>query len=270
MSVKIVTATAVCPHCGSKTSSKREAYWGCGTCDLWFQSPLPPKKFEAPQEKGPDGRSNGHNQSEADLNGAARLARAWAHNWISKIPAMELEEGTSRPFKKALDIGCKYPYFAHVLRREFHIDAYGIDGMDFDENNQEPILSEYSQELGVPMLMVDFEKVTPKQILSHTWDSLAFDAISMIHVFEHMYDADAALKNIHQLLRPEGYFLVRVPSHEVQGMELHMSPRHYGIHPYFYSEKSMRHLIDKNGLFEICETYPVGGGTRDYILKPKS
>lgn len=252
----------VCPICENQNvTNKIEAYWQCGSCDAWFQDPLPPKVFEAREEKGEDGRSNGHNQSETDLRHSAHLAECWARNWINRIP---LAEG--RKQHKALDIGCKYPYFAHTLKKQ-GIEAYGIDGMDFDADKP-PILSRYQEELGVPMLMVDFERVTPQEILSATEDKGKFDALSMVHVFEHMYQPYEALKNLRALLRDEGYFLVRVPSHEVPGMEWHMSPQHYSIHPFYYSEKSMRTLIDRSGLFEIVETYPMPVGTRDYILKP--
>jgi 2-polyprenyl-3-methyl-5-hydroxy-6-metoxy-1,4-benzoquinol methylase len=258
LSVMYAEKSATCPICTESAVEKREIYWMCPSCDAWFQHPMPVKKFEAQEEKGADGRSNGHNQSEADLEASARLASCFAHNWISRVRT----EGPA----KTLDIGCKYPYFAYTLQK-LGMESYGIDGMDFDAD-QTPILSRYSEELGVPMLMVDFEKVTPWQILNNTDSKKRFDAISMVHVFEHMYDPYAALKTIHELLNPEGYFLIRVPSHEVPGMEWHMSERHYSIHPFYYSEQAMKTLMKTSGLFKIVETYPMGAGTRDYILKP--
>jgi 2-polyprenyl-3-methyl-5-hydroxy-6-metoxy-1,4-benzoquinol methylase len=263
-------ASATCRECGNISNIKflPSPYWACDHCDLWFQSPMPPKLFEHEEEKGEDGRSNGHNQSPQDLEAAAHLARCFALNWIQKVPIKDqLPKFTG--WHKTLDIGCKYPYFAHTLKKEFEMNAYGIDGMDFDDPNAEPIVNAYQQELGIPMLMVDFEKVTPDQILSHTSDKTRFDGISMIHVFEHMYEPESALKKIHELLNPEGYFLIRVPSHDVGGYEYHMAERQYQIHPYFYSEKSIRYLVEKTDLFEIVETYALGGGVRDFILTPK-
>lgn len=259
----------ICRECGNTTTSKVEPspYWSCSHCDLWFQSPMPPKLFEHEEEKGTDGRSNGHNQSEHDLQAAAHLARCFATNWIQKIEKKDQYKFSG--WYKTLDIGCKYPYFAHTLKKEFDMNAYGIDGMDFDDPNAEPIVSQYQQELGVPMLMVDFEKVTVPQILSHTSDKEHFDAISLIHVFEHIYDPEQGLQKIYDLLQPKGVVLIRLPSHDVVGFESHMAERQYQIHPYYYSEKSMRYLIEKTDLFDIIETYPLGGGVRDFILKPR-
>jgi 2-polyprenyl-3-methyl-5-hydroxy-6-metoxy-1,4-benzoquinol methylase len=255
-----------CPTCGTLTKDKHpnSPYWKCNGCEVWYQDPMPPKLFEAAEEKGEDGRSNGHNQPESDLKQSAHLARCYAQNWIAKVPPLD-----GRPFKKAMDIGCKFPYFAHILKTEFQIDAYGIDGMDFDKANDTPILSQYQQALGIPMLMVDFERVTTEQILANTSDDKPFDALSMVHVFEHMYDPKGALKKLRELLRDEGVLLIRVPSHEVAGRDWHLTDRHYGIHPFFYSEKAMRYVVEQEGSFEIVETYPMPAGTRDYILKPK-
>lgn len=256
---------ASCQLCGELADSKytETPYWMCGNCDLWFQRPLPDKSFESLEEKGEDGRSGGHDQSAADLEASAHLARCFAKNWIHKLPPI------GRVKYKTLDIGCKYPWFAHTLKKEFDMDAYGIDGMDFDSPQTEPILSKYQEELGVPMLILDFEKVDTEELLKKTKDGMAFDAISLVHVFEHFYDPAAALHKLHQLLWLDGTLLIRMPSHEVGGFQNHLSPAHYSIHPYFYSEKAMKHLLDKVDLFDLAETYPLGGGVRDYILKPR-
>lgn len=251
----------MCPICNLQVTSlyKDTPYWTCNNCDLWFQDPLPPKKFEAPEEKGVDGRSGGHQQSQHDLDGAAYLARAYARNWIEKTKA----DGAT---PKVLDIGCKYPWFAHTLKKEFGYDAYGIDAMDLDSPTEEPIILKYEEELQVPMLFTDFEKTDASYILEKS--NGPFNAISMIHVFEHMYEPKAALIKIASLLKPSGYFLIRVPSHEVVGFEYHLSERHYPIHPYYYSMKSLVRLVEESNVFKLIETYPlVKVGARDFILQ---
>jgi len=233
----------------------------CSYCDLWFQHPQPPKVFEASHEKTEDGTSNGHLQSQRDLDVAAQLARLWAHNWIARLP---LEDGKKY---RALDVGCKYPWFAKTLREQ-GVDAYGIDGLDQDDPNLPPITNKFMEELKVPMMLVDFEKVSSEDIMRESGGG-KFHAVSMIHVFEHIYDAIVGLENIHDLLDPNGFFLVRVPSHDSEGFERDLTPGHYSIHPYFYSEKAFRYLIEeKTKLFDIVETYPMWG-QRDYILTPR-
>lgn len=261
----IHTEDKPCPVCsGPAIFPSSDPYWTCSSCELWFQDPLPAKKFEADEEKGPDGRSVGHQMPEEDKEVTRTLAGLFYRNWIKKVQPHD-----DRAFYKTLDIGAKYPYFASVLRRDYRVNAYGLDGMDFDKPSQEPIISTYQEELGVPMLMVDFEVITPREILDKTSDSHGFDAITLIHCFEHMYDPEQALRNIRALVRKQGVVFIRVPSNDCEGYEQHMNARQYSVHPYFYAERSMRALVEKVGCFEIVETYGMPMGVRDFLLKPK-
>lgn len=263
-----ITEEMRCPTCSSRaeppSSSSSDPYWTCESCELFFQDPMPAKKFEADEEKGEDGRSVGHLLSESDRKATANLARLFATNWIQKVQMHD-----DRAFYKTLDIGAKYPYFASILKKEFRINAYGLDGMDFDQPTGKPIIHSYEQELGVPMLMLNFETIQPRQLIEHTSDAYNFDAITLIHCFEHMYDPQAALQKIRALIRKQGVVFIRVPSHDCEGFQEHMNDRQYSVHPYFYSERSMRVLIEKVGGFEIVETYGMAHGIRDFILKPK-
>ncbi len=236
-------------------------YFRCSDgCGVWYQDPLPPKKFEAEEEKGADGRSNGHNQDPTHLAAAANLAHAFAVNWIKR------NEPTIGSEYRVIDIGCKYPYFAHTLKKRHSMNAFGIDGMDFDQTATEPILTQYQAELDIPMLMVDFEKLTYADVMKHSGGR--FDAVSMIHVFEHMYDPVTALKFIRSLMYENCYFLIRLPAADVLGHDQHLSDRHYPIHPFFHTDSSIRWIVEKAGGFEIADTYPLKGvGARDFILR---
>lgn len=258
-------ANPTCPVCldyQPKPFVENSPYWVCGACDFWFQNPMPPKKFEADEEKGEDGRSNGHRQPKSDLDIAQNLAHAWWRNHLSA----RVQDSRA----KLLDIGCKYPWFIKCVRdaAQGNAEVYGIDGMDQDTPDAPAITSIYSEELAVPVLQVDFEKATSQDILGKTESGeKKFDGISMIHVFEHIYDPYGGLKMLHDLSTAESSILIRVPSQDCAGFEYHLSPRHYTIHPFFYSEKSMRKLVDRSGLFEIYETYPMAVGTRDFLLR---
>ena len=255
-----------CPNCLNgdvKSQIESSPYWGCPACDLWFQNPMPPKKFEADEEKGEDGRSKGHRQPPSDLAVAALLAEAYATRWVKKL--VPIQEG--RTSYKVLDIGAKYPFFVSKLRDALNgAEAYGLDAMDQDRPNAEPIAKQYEAELGIPMLLVDFEKVTTDQILAQTSDGTKFDSLSMIHVFEHIYDPVDGIMRLDSLLQPNGVILLRMPDNKVDGWRFHMSPQHYSIHPYFWSEKAFTKLIERTNRFKILESFAVGGGTRDYIL----
>jgi Methyltransferase domain len=264
----------LCPICLVHTDKKHDfpnsAYWHCEDCDFLFQHPLPPKKFEADEEKGPDGRSAGHVIPQRDKDIITYLAKAWFSNHLVQL---------RRAFPKTLDMGSKYPYFAHILKKECGCDAWALDAMDADDPSKDPILYQYEKELGVDMVMMDFEMATAAQLLAKTskdGDIQKFDGISLIHVFEHIYDPIGGLQLISDLVGHPNRVFMRMPDHRVVGFENHLSPRHYQVHPYFYSEKAFRKLLDK---FQkesarpelvhsiLYETYEVGGGVRDYLLQ---
>lgn len=255
----------MCPICEvyampQKHNFPGSPYWLCQSCDFLFQDPLPPKKFEADQEKGPDGRSAGHTMmTQRDKDITATLARAWFHN--------HLEPLGKKP-TRTLDMGAKYPYFAHILKKNCECDAWAIDAMDHDDTSKDPIFLRYATELNVKGVLVDFEKADPD---SQWFDGTQFDGISMIHVFEHIYNPVAGLQSIARLLSPKNSVLIRMPDHRIEGAENHLSPRHYQVHPYFYSERAFRKVLQKYEAIgphvHVHETYPVGGGVRDYLLR---
>ena len=231
-------------------------YWICDSCGLLYQPDPPPKKFEAEEEKGPDGRSLGKKMSERDKHIVERLAVGWFNRHLKQI--------SPNPF--TLDMGCKYPLFAHYLSL-LGCEAWGLDALDQDTPGKAAITREYQEELNVPIMQVDFEKTNAQEILDIARIE-AFDAISMIHVFEHIYKPISGLKLMHDLLAPGGKILLRMPDIEAKGFENHLSPRHYQVHPYFYSEKPFREILTKYEIpLTIYETYQIGGGCRDFLLQ---
>jgi hypothetical protein len=263
-----------CPICGNGTDCHQDLpadnpYWVCLPCDFWFQDPKPQKKYEADEEKGADGRSAGHVLSEQDRAITANLARAWFHNHLAPL---------GKTPTRTLDVGSKYPYFSHILKKDCGCDAWALDAMDYDDPEKEPILFQYEKELEVNTVLLDFEAITAKELLGQIADLQdakkvqGFDGISLIHVFEHIYNPLAGLFKMSQLLNRQHSVFIRMPDHQVPGFENHLSPRHYQVHPYFYSEKSFRGLLAlyrEKGLGnpELLETYSIGGGVRDYLLR---
>ena len=220
---------------------------------------MPPKRYEAVEEKGADGRSAGHEQNAGDLEITKRFAQGW---WTRHLRALPHE---GRPLR-TLDIGSKYPWFAHCLGK-LGCTAYALDAMDRETPDQPPIVHKYAADLGVPMLLLDFEETAALDIIAQTGGS-PFDGVSLIHVFEHIYDAQAGLQKIADLLVPGGSLLIRMPDIEVEGFEPHLSARHYPIHPYYYSAISFTHALCESGApLELVQTYPIGYGTRDYLLR---
>lgn len=246
----IEDALPSCPVCSTRTSSRYAAspYWTCPSCDCWFQSPMPPKTYEASHEKDADGGFTGHLMTDGDKEVNRRLAVALFKDWLKGVPG------------KTLDVGSKYPYLAHCLK-ELGCDAFGMDNIE--------IVPEYSRDLGVPMLMADFESISEDQIREWT-KTEKFSLVTMVHVFEHMYDPLDALRKLRKLIADDGTLFIRLPDHGVAGFERDLTEGHYTIHPFFHSLSSLLELLVRGqDLFTIRLTYPmVGSGQRDLMLKP--
>jgi len=239
-----------CPVCTTPAPSRfgDSPYWMCPSCDCWFQSPLPPKLYEAAHEKDEHGQFAGHLMPDHDREVNRQLAAYLHREWLGAVPS------------KTLDVGAKYPYLAHCLR-ELGCDAFAMDNID--------IVPEYARALAVPMLMADFEAVTDAQI--REWTAIEkFGLITLIHVFEHMYDPLAALRKLRRLVADDGVLFIRLPDHRVAGFERDLTPGHYTIHPYFHAMGSMLELLVRGGdLFAIAHTSAMeGAGQRDLVLRP--
>lgn len=240
-----------CPVCASLALNRHgtSPYWMCRSCDCWFQSPMPPKTYEASHEKDQDGVSTGHLMSDVDKEVNRQLATVLFKNWLEGTPA------------KTLDIGSKYPYLAHCFKT-LGCEAFGMDNIE--------IVPEYSRELEVPMLMADFEAISEDQIREWTKTD-KFSLITMVHVFEHMYEPLEALRKLRKLIADDGTLFIRLPDHGTAGFERDLTAGHYTIHPFFHSLSSLLELlVQGQDLFTVQLTYPVGSGQRDLMLKPIS
>ena len=209
---------------------------------------MPPKIYEGDHEKDADGHPAGHLMSAADKAVNQRLAAALHKDWLKGAPG------------KTLDVGSKYPYLAHCLK-QLGCDAFGMDNIE--------VVPEYSRDLGVPMIMADFESITDDQI--RTWTRTEkFSLVTMVHVFEHMYDPLAALRKLRRLIADDGTLFIRLPDHGVSGFERDLTAGHYTIHPYYHSLTSVLELLVRGqDLFTVRHTYPMAGsGQRDLMLKP--
>ena len=209
---------------------------------------MPPKTYEAPHERDAHGESVGHLMSNQDKQVNAALAAALFRDWIKRTPA------------KTLDIGSKYPYLAHCLQT-FGCEAYGMDNID--------VIPEYSRALGVPMLMADFEATSEDQIREWACEG-KFSLITLIHVFEHMYNPLEALRKLRRLVADDGVLFLRLPDHRVSGFERDLTSSHYTIHPFYHCLSSLLELLVRGqDLFTVQQTYPLeGAGQRDLVLRP--
>jgi 2-polyprenyl-3-methyl-5-hydroxy-6-metoxy-1,4-benzoquinol methylase/tetratricopeptide (TPR) repeat protein len=240
---------AQCPVCKTQSENKisTSPYWECPNCQLWWQEPLPPKIYEGMHEKDETGHSARMSDYEKDIN--KQLANSiFVNNLQSKLG-------------KCLDVGSKYPYLSKCLS-DLGCTTYGMDAINEVE--------EYSNELNIPMIWGDFEKLTTEEILAQTTGGEKFNLITLIHMFEHLYNPIEGLRKLKSLLTDDGVLFLRLPSHGVSGYERDMTQSHYKIHPYFHTMSSILEiLVQGEDLFSItmCNTME-GAGQVDIVLKP--
>jgi ADP-heptose:LPS heptosyltransferase/glycosyltransferase involved in cell wall biosynthesis len=147
-----------------------------------------------------------------------------------------------------LDVGARYPYLAHCFA-ELGCDAYAIDG-EFEAH----------EGLKAKTIAGDFE----------AWDGDGkFRLISLIHVFEHLYDPLAAIRKLRRLITDDGRVYIRLPDHEVPGFDRDLTEHHYMIHPYFHCLSSILELLARAGdAFTVQSYAPLQPGQCDIILRP--
>ncbi len=226
-----------CPVCATDSDKRiaKTPYIECPNCGLWFQSPLPPKVYQAPTEYDLAGMPEGDRAVNRDL--AARLFDT----------VMGGRSGHT------LDIGAKHPVLASALADRGCV-AFAIDGVM------------PSPEPGVICDQQDFETFAPTDAAGK------YRLITMIHVFEHMYDPLAALRKLRALVEEDGRVFLRLPDHRVPGIERDLTAHHFTIHPYVHCLTSLLEALAQVGdCFEIESTGHMNGfGQRDLVLRPIS
>lgn len=89
--------------------------------------------------------------------------------------------------------------------------------------------------------------------------SKSFQAISMWHVLEHVYDLETQIAWLKEHLSPEGFLFVAVPNFEswdAQKYEEYWAAYDVPRHLYHFSQKSITHLFRQEGL-KVVETHPM-------------
>lgn len=103
--------------------------------------------------------------------------------------------GRPAPGARLLDIGCGYGDFILACKER----GWQVVGAEQDAS---PIMQQ-REALGLEVVTVD-------QIAS--LPDASFDAITLWHVFEHVTDPIAMLREFHRLLEPNGRLLIEVPN----------------------------------------------------------
>lgn len=143
------------------------------------------------------------------------------------------------PSGKLLDVGCGGGRFMSRMRRL----GWEVEGIDFDEKATSKITRRYGM------------KTYTGDLLSCKLPSASYDAITMSHAIEHLFDPKKSLKECMRLLRPGGKLVVTTPNVESAAAMLFGKfwrgwepPRHLHL----FSVNALKNILLKSG-FEIRE-----------------
>jgi SAM-dependent methyltransferase len=173
----------------------------------------------------------------------------FASSFINKFIYLKRAFG-KRPFV-LLDIGAGN-HSASKTKSIFPLCHYhGLD-LRKDYNNDEDDFKAMEQFYEIDLTKLDFS------IMPNNY----FDAITMVHVIEHLYNGDGVVKGLLPKLKAGGYFYIEYPgikSTKLPSMEGTLNFKDDVTHVRVYSVAELRKVYENNG----CKV--LKGGTRRNI-----
>jgi len=144
---------------------------------------------------------------------------------------------------RALDIGCGNGRFLSSLGRHGNIDTFGIEIPGGSADRAAKIA-------GIKLKLGRLEH--------GDFDAQYFDAVTLIHVFEHLTEPSMTLDVIHEILKPGGLLYMSFPnidslqSRWFKGKWLHLDPPR---HLFFFGTKEFKKLMAERGFKLIQESH---------------
>jgi 2-polyprenyl-3-methyl-5-hydroxy-6-metoxy-1,4-benzoquinol methylase len=245
--VDIEQQKPVCPVCGSRAkfclSKQRASYFRCPECALIFQHPM--ITLQAMLDYADREYADG---LYTDYINARDLK---LETFRQRIPAVErLAHG-----RRLLDVGCSCGYFIDVAL-EAGFDAHGVE---FSPT----AISYASPQARERIIQGDVNQLGA---IHHA----TYDVISAFDILEHTLEPFAFLKQMHQLLTPDGLLVITTPNTQhflrtVMGERWPMLQPYQ--HTYLFSAKALELALRQTGFKDVViqPTYKVL--TPDYLSK---
>lgn len=139
-----------------------------------------------------------------------------------------------------LDVGCGSGQMIEFM----HDHDWNVEGLDFD-----PYAVENARRKGL--------EVNLGQLEAQNYPDDYFDAITMSHLIEHVYNPLRLLQECYRILKPGGHLVVVTPNIRSWGHKhfkaswLHLDPPR---HLYIFTVTALRHLAEKEGFQKLRVT----------------
>ena len=151
---------------------------------------------------------------------------------IAKLGIMCLDDARRG---KLLEVGCGNGEFLFLMRKA----GWEVQGVEPD-----PVAAKLAEELfAVPVIAGTLAGASLRDE--------SFDAVTLCHVIEHVYDPIALLRECARVLKPKGKLVVLTPNVESRGHQVFQDswreldpPRHV----YLFSLETLRRVADRSGI----------------------
>lgn len=206
-------------------------YVQCMSCKAWMQPGWTAGTYESDADLG-----RGFEMSEAD--------KSVNHGLASILVAKHSPTSV-------LDVGCRYPYLLKCFSELGVPKTLGIEGSVH--------ATDYGAALGMDVVHGDF--------MSHDFGDEKFDMVTMVHVIEHFPDPVAAFNKLSSIMNNGGVAFVRTPNASDDSIGVHLSPKHYEVHPYLFTPEAIGSVLSRVPLLECFDFWVSGGACMDLQLR---
>jgi 2-polyprenyl-3-methyl-5-hydroxy-6-metoxy-1,4-benzoquinol methylase len=208
----------------------------CKNCGLMYAFPLPVRNFNIYAAKSPT------------LSPLKRDDPPILHS-LDKLPdykSISADLQKYIPKGRILDIGCSIGTFLHFLREA----GWEVMGVELDAC----AVRFAHQEFGLTILN------DPVESLDSVQHHDSFDAVTMLHMIEHLDDPASTLEVVWRLLKPSGVIVVETPMFDSLMFKL-LRRRERSLscngHIFFYTVDTLSQLLARIG-FEVIAWRKMG------------
>jgi len=230
-----------CPVCSSQkialqltakdhTVSQQEfAIWHCADCTVRFTQDVPEQDAIGPYYQSDNYIS--HSDTKKGL--VNTLYHTVRKRTLDKKKALIIEQvGMTKG--ELLDIGCGTGAFLHTMKTA----GWGITGLEPDDTARAKAAELYQ-----------IHPQTPEQLFQ--LKPASYHAITMWHVLEHVHELHAYIKQLANLITPQGKIFIAVPNYTSTDATIYQEnwaaydvPRHL----YHFSPASIKKLLSMHNL----------------------